>query len=84
MVVGSWPGTDPEKAAEKLWTQLGDLTRGLHSDANPTAKFIERSGDIYRVDPDNLISTSDTLVELARPCEHEGDLEEAAKTLTAQ
>lgn len=45
-----WPETDPDRAAEKFWKQLGDMRRGLRSESNPTAKFVERSGDIYRVE----------------------------------
>jgi len=49
-----WPETDPDQAAEKFWKQLGDMRRGLRSESNPTAKFIERSGDIYRVETDEF------------------------------
>lgn len=45
-----WPETDPDEAAEKFWRQLGDIRRSLRHDSNPTAKFIDKSGDIYRVE----------------------------------
>ena len=46
-----WPETDPDQAAEKFWAQLGDIRRSLRHESNPTAKFVDKSGDIYRVDP---------------------------------
>jgi DNA-binding SARP family transcriptional activator len=49
-----WPETDPDQASEKFWKQLGDMRRGLRSESNPTAKFVERSGDIYRVETDEF------------------------------
>lgn len=49
-----WPETDPDRATEKFWKQLGDMRRGLRSEPNPTAKFVERSGDIYRVEIDEF------------------------------
>jgi hypothetical protein len=30
------------------------MRRGLRSEPNPTAKFVERSGDIYRVEIDDF------------------------------
>jgi DNA-binding SARP family transcriptional activator len=46
-----WPEQDPDKAAEKFSAQLGDIRRSLRHPSNPTAKFIDKSGDIYRVGP---------------------------------
>jgi DNA-binding SARP family transcriptional activator len=49
-----WPETEPGQATEKFWKQLGDMRRGLRSEAHPTAKFVDRSGDIYRVETDQF------------------------------
>ena len=46
-----WPETEPDKAAEKFSAQLGDIRRSLRHPSNPTAKFVDKSGDIYRVGP---------------------------------
>lgn len=47
-----WPEMDAERAYERFWFQLSDLRRGLRNDSQPTAKFIDRSGDVYRVQPE--------------------------------
>jgi DNA-binding SARP family transcriptional activator len=45
-----WPEADPDKAAEKFSAQLGDIRRSLRHPSSPTAKFVDKSGDIYRVE----------------------------------
>lgn len=47
-----WPEMDAERAYERFWFQLSDLRRGLRNDSQPTAKFVDRSGDVYRVQPE--------------------------------
>ena len=33
--------TDPDQTAERLRKQLSDMRRGLRSESNPTARFVE-------------------------------------------
>jgi hypothetical protein len=43
---------DAERAYERFWFQLSDLRNGLRDESRPTAKFVERAGDVYRIEPE--------------------------------
>jgi DNA-binding SARP family transcriptional activator len=46
-----WPGTDIDRGLERFKFQLRKVRGHLRGEATPTTKFIEKIGDVYKVDP---------------------------------
>jgi DNA-binding SARP family transcriptional activator len=49
-----WPETDPEQVIQRFKFQLKTIRQRLRNDLAPTAKFIDKIGDVYRPAPEHF------------------------------